>query len=62
MCELAPLSHPGSSHAVQYATNLVSGEWQPYTNITGDGTLKTIAIPLSLFGQVKQGFVRVLTQ
>ena len=56
------LSHPGSSHAVQYGTNLVSGGWQSYTNITGDGTLKTIAIPLSVFGQAKQGFVRVLTQ
>jgi len=56
------LSHPGSTHAVQFRTNLVSGTWQTYTNITGDGTLKTIPIPLSNFGQAKQGFVRVSTQ
>jgi subtilase family serine protease len=56
------LSHPGSTHIVQWRTNLVSGSWQPYTNVTGDGTLKTISIPLSIFGPSGQGFVRVLTQ
>ena len=49
----------GFTHAIQFRTNLVSGTWQTYTNITGDGTLKTIPIPLSNFGQAKQGFVRV---
>jgi subtilase family serine protease len=56
------LSQVGFNHAVQFRTNLVSGTWQTYTNITGDGTLKTIPIPLSNFGQAKQGFVRVSTQ
>ena len=52
----------GFTHAVQCRTNLVSGSWQSYTNVSGDGTLKTISIPLSIFGQSPQGFVRVLTQ
>jgi len=55
------LSQLGFTHDVQYATNLISGSWQSYTNVTGDGTLKTISIPLSLFGPSEQGFVRVLT-
>jgi hypothetical protein len=50
------------NHALQYRTNLVSGGWQTYTNVTGDGTMKTISIPLSVFGSSPQGFVRVLTQ
>jgi len=56
------LTHPGSIHAIQFRTNLVSGSWQPYTNVIGDGTLKTISIPLSIFGSSGQGFVRVSTQ
>jgi hypothetical protein len=60
--QLQFLSQVGFNHAVQFRTNLVSGTWQTYTNITGDGTLKTIPIPLSNFGQAKQGFVRVSTQ
>lgn len=56
------LSHASATHAVQYRTNLVSGSWQSYTNVTGDGTVKIISIPLSIFGQSPQGFVRVLTQ
>jgi subtilase family serine protease len=56
------LSQTGFTHAVQYRTNLISGSWQSYTNVTGDGTLKTISIPLSVFGTSPQGFVRVLTQ
>jgi subtilase family serine protease len=55
-------SHPGSTHAVQYGTNLVLGGWQLYTNVAGDGTLKTISIPLSIFSTSREGFVRVLTQ
>jgi hypothetical protein len=49
-------------HAVQYRTNLMSGNWQTYSNVTGDGTLKTIPIPLSVFGSSPQGFIRVSTQ
>ena len=51
------------SHAVQYRTNLTAGSnWQTYTNVTGDGTLKTIPVPFSLFSPAKQGFIRVSTQ
>ena len=56
------LSQVGFTHAIQCRTNLLSGSWQSYTNVTGDGTLKTISIPLSVFGTSPQGFVRVLTQ
>jgi len=56
------LSQVGFTHAVQYGTNLVLGGWQSYTNVTGDGTLKTISIPLSIFGTSREGFVRVLTR
>jgi hypothetical protein len=57
------LSQSGTSNIVQYRTNLVVGvNWQNYTNIPGDGTLKAVSIPLSLFNPAKQGFVRVSTQ
>jgi len=50
------------THSVFYRTNLVSGAWQTYTNMPGDGTVKTIQIPLSTFSPSRQGFVRVSTQ
>jgi hypothetical protein len=50
------------THTVQYRTNLTAGSWQTYSNLTGDGTLKTIPIPLSVFSPAKQGFIRVVTQ
>ena len=56
------LSQVGFTHAVQYRTNLISGSWQSYTNFTGDGTLKTVSVPLSVFSPSKQGFVHILTQ
>jgi len=56
------LSQSGFTHSVLYRTNLVVGNWQTYSNVTGDGTLKTIPIPLSIFSPAKQGFVRVSTQ
>ena len=56
------ISQFGFTHVVQCRTSLISGSWQSYTNVTGDGTLKTIFIPLSVFGSSPQGFVRVLTQ
>jgi xanthomonalisin len=55
------ISQSGSTNAIQCRTNLISGSWQSYTNVIGDGTLKTISIPLSVFSPSKQGFVRVLT-
>jgi hypothetical protein len=56
------VSQSGFSHDVLYRTNLTVGSWQSYSNVTGDGTLKTINIPFSLFSPAKQGFVRVTTQ
>jgi hypothetical protein len=57
------LSQAGFAHAVQYRTNLVAGSnWQTYSNVTGDGALKTIPIPLSVFSPAQQGFIRVQTQ
>jgi hypothetical protein len=50
-------------HVIQYRTNWIMGSyWQTYSNVTGDGALKTIPIPLSVFNPAKQGFVRVTTQ
>jgi hypothetical protein len=56
------LSQAGFTHSVLYRTNLVTGAWQTNSSIGGDGTLKTISIPFSVFGPSKQGFVRVATQ
>lgn len=56
------LSQVGFTHAAQYRTNFVSGSWRTYTNVTGNGTVKMISIPLSVFGSSLQGFVRVVTQ
>jgi len=56
------LSQSGSTNAVEYRTNLISGTWQLYTNVTGDGTLMTISIPLSVFRQSPHGFVHVSTK
>jgi len=55
-------SQTGFTHSILYRTNLAAGSWITYTNITGDGTLKTIPVPFSLFSPSKQGFIRVLTQ
>jgi hypothetical protein len=60
--QLSFLSQSGFMHAVQYRTDLISGNWQTYSNVIGDGTLKTIPIPLSVFGSSPQGFIRVSTQ
>ena len=55
-------SQSGFTHTVLYRTNLTLGSWQTNTSVAGDGTLKTISVPLTLFGGAKQGFVRVATQ
>jgi hypothetical protein len=55
-------SQSGFNHSVLYRTNLIAGlNWQTNSTIAGDGTLKTISIPLSVFSPARQGFVRVLT-
>lgn len=56
------LSQTGVTNSVQYRTNLVLGSWLTYSNVTGDGTLKTIPVPLSLFSPSKQGFMRISAQ
>ncbi len=55
-------SQSGFTHYVLYTTNLLSPNWLTYSNLMGDGTLKVIPIPLSVFNHSKQGFVRVTTQ
>jgi hypothetical protein len=56
------LSQTGVTNSVQYRTNLVLGIWLTYSNVTGDGSLKTIPIPTSVFNGSKQGFVRISSQ
>jgi hypothetical protein len=56
-------SKSGFTHAVQYRTNLVVGSnWQTYSNVAGDGALKSIPVPISIFSPSSQGFIRVSTQ
>ena len=56
-------SQAGSTHTVQYRTNLIAGlNWQTYSNVTGDGALKTIPVPRSVFSPAQQGFIRVQSQ
>ena len=39
-------SETNHTHYVQFSTNLAgANNWQPYTNIVGDGTLKTVVVP-----------------
>ena len=50
------------NYAIEYTTNLASGNWQTWSNFTGDGNLKTCPVPFSVFSPAKQGFIRVSTQ
>ncbi len=56
------LSQAGVTNSVQYRTNLVLGNWLTYSNITGNGSLKTIPLPISVFNGSKQGFIRISSQ
>jgi hypothetical protein len=56
------LSESGFNHDVLYRTNLIVGNWRTNSTIAGDGTLKTVSIPFSLFTPSKQGFIRVTTR
>jgi hypothetical protein len=56
------VSQAGFNHNILYRTNLVAGSWLTNSSVAGDGTLKTISIPLSVFSPAKQGFIRVSTQ
>jgi hypothetical protein len=55
-------SQTGFTNTVQYRTNLAVGSWLTWTNIPGDGTLKIVPVPLSLFSPSKSGFIRVGTK
>jgi hypothetical protein len=55
------VSQTGLTHDIQYRTNLVLGNWLTYTSIPGDGTLKTVTVPLSVFAPSPQGYLRVST-
>jgi hypothetical protein len=50
------------THNILYTTNLLTGTWKTNSTVNGDGTLKTISIPFSLFTPSKQGFIKVSTQ
>ena len=56
------LSQSGFNHAILYRTNLAIGNWLTNSTVSGDGTVKTISLPFSLFSPAKQGFIRVSTQ
>lgn len=56
------VSEANFSHNILYTTNLLTGIWKTNTTVNGDGTLKTIEIPMSLFAPSRQGFVKVTTQ
>jgi hypothetical protein len=40
-------SQSGFSNTVYYSTNAAGTNWQTYTNLTGDGTVKTIQVPVA---------------
>jgi hypothetical protein len=52
-------SQTGFTNRVQYSTNLTSTNWLTYTNIPGDGNLKNLQVPLSIFGGSPKGFLRI---
>jgi hypothetical protein len=56
------LSQNGFTHNVLYQTNLASGQWLTNSTVIGDGTMKLITLPLTLFNPAKTGFVRVTTE
>ncbi len=53
------ISTAGHTNVVQYSTDLSTHAWLTYSNIAGDGTLKTILAPA---GSPAQKFFRVQTQ
>jgi hypothetical protein len=56
------LSESGFNHNILYRTNLAVGAWLTNSTVSGDGTVKTISLPFSLFSPSRQGFIRVSTQ
>jgi hypothetical protein len=41
------LSTAGTTNYVEYSTNLANPNWLPYSTIVGDGTLKTVTVPVT---------------
>jgi hypothetical protein len=56
------LSESGFNHNILYRTNLAVGTWLTNSTVSGDGTVKTISLPYSIFSPSKTGFIRVSTQ
>ena len=56
------LSESGFNHNILYRTNLAVGTWLTNSTVSGDGTVKIISLPYSIFSLAKQGFIRVSTQ
>jgi hypothetical protein len=56
------LSQEGFTHNILYQTNIAAAGWLTNSTVAGDGTVKTISIPLSTFSPSRQGYVRILTQ
>jgi hypothetical protein len=56
------LSEQGFSYNILYNTNLAVGTWLTNSTVSGDGTVKTISLPYSIFSPARQGFIRVTTQ
>ena len=53
------VSTANHTNYVQYSTNLAKTNWLPYTNIIGDGALKSIVVPAN---RPAAEFFRVSTQ
>ena len=56
------LSESGFNHNILFRTNLAVGTWLTNSTVSGDGTMKIISLPYSIFSPAKQGFIRVSTQ
>ncbi len=44
------LTTSGQSYTVEVATNLLMGGWNYYTNVTGDGNIFQLAVPINQAG------------
>jgi hypothetical protein len=53
------VSQVNHTNFVQYSTNLAKTNWLPYSSIIGDGTTKTVDVPVN---SPKQEYLRVGTQ
>ena len=55
------LSQAGFTHDILFQTNPAAAVWLTNSTVAGDGTVRTISIPLSVFSPSMDGFVRVST-